>query len=252
MEPKTTPQLQADLLALGVCPGGVLLVHSSLRALGPVPGGPETVIRGLLAALGGAGTLLMPALSYEHVTPEHPVFDVRHTPSNVGILPETFRLRSGTRRSLHPTHSVCAVGPLSSALLDPHAEDTTPCGPRSPFHTLPEHHGQILMLGCGLEPNTSMHAIEERVVPPYLFNPPIEYDLTLQDGSTRSKTYTPHDFRGWRQRYDRVDQLLAAPGLNQGRVLAARAFLIESEALWEAALAALRRDPLYFVEPLVE
>ncbi len=56
-----------DLLALGVRPGGVLLVHSSLRSLGPLPGGAESVIRALLAVLGPDGTLLMPALSYASV-----------------------------------------------------------------------------------------------------------------------------------------------------------------------------------------
>jgi len=244
-------RLRDDLLALGVRPGGVLMVHSSLRSLGPVPEGAETVIRGLLAALGTEGTLLMPALTYEHVGRHNPVFDVRHTPSNVGVIAETFRLRPGTRRSLHPTHSVCAVGPLSRVLLEPHAADTTPCGPHSPFHTLPEHGGQILMLGCGLEPNTSMHAIEEMVAPPYLFDEPCDYRLIGEDGQVQTKAYTLHPLhlRGWVQRYDRVEPLMAAPGLRRRPVLAAKAFLLEARALWEAALAALRRDPLYFVDP---
>ena len=151
-------QLRDDLLGLGLRPGGVVMVHSSLRALGQVSGGAETVIDGLLAALGPDGTLLMPALTYKHVTPDKPHFDALRTPSNVGIIPETFRRRRGTRRSVHPTHSVCGVGPLAALILDPHNADTTPCGPHSPFHSLPKYNGQILMLGCGLEPNTSMHA----------------------------------------------------------------------------------------------
>jgi aminoglycoside 3-N-acetyltransferase len=243
-----SPRFQQDLLALGVRPGGVLLVHSSLRALGSVPGGAETVIQALLAALGESGTLLMPALSYEHVTPEKPHFDLLKTPSNVGLIPETFRLRPGTRRSVHPTHSVCAVGPLAAELLDLHLEDSTPCGPHSPFHALPKHNGQILMLGCGLEPNTSMHAIEELVIPSYLYNPPFDYQLSLADGAMITKTYTPHNFVGWVQCYDRVEQVLAAPGLRRGRVLEADSFLIEASALWEAVLSVLQRDPLYFVD----
>jgi aminoglycoside 3-N-acetyltransferase len=247
MSNQVLTQFQADLLALGVRPGGVLMVHSSLRALGNVPGGAETVIEGLLATLGEDGTLLMPALTYERVTRQNPRFDVRHTPANVGIIPETFRTRESTRRSVHPTHSVCAVGPLAAALLDPHLDDDTPCGPHSPFHTLPHHNGQILMLGCGLEPNTSMHAIEELVVPPYLYAPPIEYALTMADGTMLNKTYTPHNFHGWLQRYERVEHLLSEPALRRGPVLAAEAYLIEAAALWDAALPALRRDPLYFV-----
>ena len=39
-----------DLLALGVEPGGLLLVHSSLSSMGRVAGGPATVIAGLRQA----------------------------------------------------------------------------------------------------------------------------------------------------------------------------------------------------------
>ena len=191
-----------DLRSLGVQPGGVLLVHSSLKSMGRVPGGPESVIQGLLGALGETGTLLMPALSYLTVTTQNPVFDVRSTPSCVGAIPEYFRKRPGTLRSIHPTHSVCGVGPAAEDLLADHLQDSTPCGPNSPFHRLPAFKGQILMLGCGLRPNTSMHAIEERVVPPYLFNPAIVYSLTGGNGRTIQKKYTIHNFRHWIQRYD--------------------------------------------------
>lgn len=244
----TIEKLRDDLLALGVRPDGVLMVHSSLRALGNISGGPETVIQGLLAALSDGGTLLMPALTYESVTPNAPFFDVLGTPSNVGIIPETFRKREGTLRSVHPTHSACGFGPLASQLLEPHIIDSTPCGPNSPFHKLPHYNGQILMLGCGLEPNTSMHAIEELVVPPYLFDPPIVYSLTLHDGTKITKTYTPHNFRGWQQRYERIEPLLREPALLCGSVLSARAYLVEASALWDAALSALRLNPLHFVQ----
>jgi aminoglycoside N3'-acetyltransferase len=49
------PDLTAQLRALGVDPGGVLLVHMSYRAVRPVEGGPEGVIDALLAAVGEAG-----------------------------------------------------------------------------------------------------------------------------------------------------------------------------------------------------
>jgi aminoglycoside 3-N-acetyltransferase len=248
MTPFQGEQIAEDLHALGVRADGVLLVHSSLSALGYVEGGPETVIQGLLAALGPDGTLLMPALTYEHVTPENPVFDLCHTPSNVGAIPEHFRLRPGTRRSLHPTHSVCAVGPRAVELLDEHVLDDTPCGPHSPFRKLRDVGGQLLMLGCGLHPNTSLHAIEELVQPPYLFGDPLTYTLIDAEGRRHQKTYCTHGFLGYDQRYDHVADLLAEPALHRGCVLQAEAVLIDVPALWDAAIAALRRDPLYFVE----
>jgi aminoglycoside 3-N-acetyltransferase len=241
-------RVAADLAALGVRPGGVLLVHASLRALGPVPGSAEAVVQGLLEALGPDGTLLMPALSYARVTPQQPIFDVRATPSNVGALPETFRTRPGTRRSLHPTHSVCGAGRLAAVILARHGEDRTPCGPRSPFRLLPEYNGQILMLGCGLRPNTSMHGIEELSEPPYLFGGMLTYRLIGGDGAAMQAAYRVHGFHGWTQRYDRVGDVLSEPALRRGQVLAAHVHLIEAAALWSAADAALRRDPFFFVD----
>ncbi len=248
-DPDTTRRhIADDLRATGVQPGGVLLVHSALRALGPVPGGAETVVRGLLDALGPDGTLLMPALSYGQVTPQQPVFDVRATPSNVGALPEYFRTRPGTLRSLHPTHSVCGVGKLAAEILGRHGEDRTPCGPCSPFHLLPEYAGHILMLGCGLRQNTSMHAVEELSEPPYLFGGLVTYRLIGWDGAATEATYRLHGFKSRVQRYDRVGDVLAEPGLRRGQVLQARVHLIQAAALRQAASAALRRDPLFFVD----
>jgi len=247
-EREVVRRIADDLLALGVRRGGVLLVHTSLSAMGHVAGGAETAIQGLLQALGPEGTLLMPALSYEIVTPENPVFDVRRTPSNVGAVPEFFRTRPGTRRSVHPTHSVCGVGPLAEALLGEHILDDTPCGPHSPFRRLRDVGGQILMLGCGIEPNTSIHGIEELVEPPYLFGPSLRYCLALADGRVQHKIYRPHNFLGWVQRYDRVGTLLDQDGLKHGAVLAARTYLLKAPALWDAVLAALGQDPLYLVD----
>jgi aminoglycoside 3-N-acetyltransferase len=240
--------IAADLKRLGVKEGVLLLVHSSLSSLGFVPGGPETVIQGLLEAVGPEGTLLMPALSYEHVVSADPVFDVRNTPSNVGAIAECFRSRPGTIRSLHPTHSVTATGLKAEEILSEHIQDETPCGKHSPFHKLRYLDGRILMLGCGLEPNTSMHGVEEEIEPDYLYDEPLEYRLILDSVRTIKKVYRPHDFKGWKQRYDRLDSLLEEPALSWGSVLEARAALIDSARMWEVAIEALRSDSHFFVE----
>ena len=63
--PVTLAAMHADLAALGVRPGMVLLTHSSLSALGWVSGGAVAVILALEAAIGSAGTLVMPTHSGE-------------------------------------------------------------------------------------------------------------------------------------------------------------------------------------------
>jgi hypothetical protein len=54
----TRGQFARDLAALGIEPGDMVMVHSSMRGVGPVPGGPDVVIRALLDAVGQAGTVM--------------------------------------------------------------------------------------------------------------------------------------------------------------------------------------------------
>ncbi|MGH7142658.1 MAG: AAC(3) family N-acetyltransferase [Planctomycetota bacterium] len=251
VDPGWVRRMAEDLARLGVRRGGVLLVHASFKALSPVPGGAETVMAGLLEAITARGTLLMPALSYTTVTPEQPVFEQAQTPSCVGYLSEFFRTRAGTQRSLHPTHSVCAVGPQAGALLNAHRNSKTPVGEHSPFRKLRDMDGQILMLGCGLKPNTSMHGVEELQPPPYLYGPVVVYTVKPGDGMAFEMRLRTHGFQGFAQRYDRIEALLAPAGhLRKGTVAGAESFLIEAPAMWRAGELALRRDPLHFVEKI--
>ena len=61
--PATVDSLAADLAALGIEAGSVVLVHSSLSSLGWVCGGPVAVVLALQRAVGDEGTLVMPAHS---------------------------------------------------------------------------------------------------------------------------------------------------------------------------------------------
>ena len=246
----TVCRMAHDLAGLGVRKAGILLVHSSLKSLGKLPDGPGTAVEGLLEALGSKGTLLMPALSYETVKAENPAFDVLNTPSCVGALPEFFRKRTGTMRSVHPTHSVCGIGPGAGHMLSEHSRDVTPCGKNSPYFKLKEEAGQILFLGCGLKPNTSMHAVEELVEPPYLYNGWVDYRIRLADGSETVMRVRSHGFKGWQQRYDRIETVMAGEGISTGKVLSADCFLLEASAFWRKALQAMKETPLFFVDQI--
>jgi aminoglycoside 3-N-acetyltransferase len=205
------------------------------------------VIALLIEALGPSGTLLIPALSYAYVNEHQPLFDPDWTSTCIGVIPETFRRLPGVMRSVHPTHSVCATGAQASQLLSRHHLDTTPVGPNSPFSLLPKFGGKILMLGCGLRPNTSMHGVEELVRPPYLFrSEPVQYVICSGAGQ-QVVTHKRHGFNGYTQRYDRIQQFMSR-GLCAGRVVEADSYLIEAETMWAAGRAALEGDPLAFVE----
>ena len=104
--------IAAGLRAIGLPVGAVALVHSSLSSFGHVAGGAATVVQALLDAVGPEGTVMVPTLTgSEALGPGNPpIFDVRSTPCWTRRIPETFRLRADARRSLHPTHSVAAIG----------------------------------------------------------------------------------------------------------------------------------------------
>ncbi len=232
----------------GLQEGSIVLVHASLKSLSRIPQHPAAVVSGIRKAIGNSGTLLMPALTYQRVTAEKPCFDVCTTPSNVGALPEYFRNMQGVERSLHPTHSVCAQGRYARDFLRYHHLDNTPAGQHSPFSLLPSCGGKILFLGCGLRPNTSMHAIEELVAPEYLFGEMVNYQVRDASGKLRQMRVRNHKFKGFEQRYERAARLLGSGEIKEFKVLAAKSYLVDARALWRAAFKKLQQDPCYFVD----
>ena len=240
----TVTSVTQDLRAIGVHSGAVILVHTSLRSLRLGREGAAVLWESLLRAVGTSGAVLVPTLSYESVTADNPHFDVRSTPSCVGTFPEWVRRRPGIVRSVHPTHSVAGFGAPARELLSGHVADRTPAGANSPFRRLREEGGLILMIGCGLRPNTSMHGVEELVEPPYLFAGETAFTCTDATGQSFTSLYRCHGH--FPQFYERIDALLGHDELRHGRVAGAETFLIHARPLWTKARAALRRDADYF------
>ena len=242
-----TKQIALDAKKLGINEGDALLVHSSLRSLGVAS--PKEVIDGLLLALGKEGTLVFPALSYLNCNPNNPIFDYYETKSNIGALPEYFRTEvEGVLRSMSPTHSCCALGKNAEYITSGQKDDVTPCGENSPFRRLMKLGGKILFIGCGMRPNTSMHAVEELSVPDYLYGGDFEYTMTDKDGKTYKAICRAHGFKGVAQRYERLADLLNGDELKIGKILKADCHLVYTPAMWEKADKKYREDPHYFIE----
>ena len=135
-------------------------------------------------------------MSYASVSEKQPRFDPACTAVCVGAIPEHFRAWAGTRRSVHPTHSVCAAGAKASEIVSQHYLDRSPVGEHSPFRLLPGLGGKILMLGCGLKPNTSMHGVEELCEPPYLMRPERVKYVICGPAGEQAVEHRRHNFAG--------------------------------------------------------
>ena len=131
----TKEDIKRGLKKLGLKKGDLVLVHSSLSSFGYVVGGANTMIDALLETVGHKGTVVVPTLtgSEKLSVNNPPVFDPENTLCWTGKIPETFRKRKEAIRSLHPTHSVAAIGAMAKELLRDHEKSITPCGESSPY-----------------------------------------------------------------------------------------------------------------------
>jgi aminoglycoside 3-N-acetyltransferase len=181
--PATFNELVTDLRAIGVRPGRDLLVHSSLRRVGPVEGGAVTVVEALREVVGPAGALVVPAFTpansdtsaehrdrtrgmtsaeYAEFLASMPAFDPGRTPSTgMGTLAETVRTNAAAVRSDHPQTSFAALGGGARQLMAGHAPDCH-FGPRSPLFHLYERSADVLLLGVGFNRCTAFHLAEYR------------------------------------------------------------------------------------------
>lgn len=175
----TRAHLTAQCHALGLRPGDTVMVHTSLRAVGEILGGPTELIAAILTALGPTGTMMVylgaPSpfddlgrgcydLDDEAFIREHcPPFDPRHTPASrdFGALAEFFRTYPGVQCSRNPGARMAAVGARADELTRDHPRDYG-LGVGSPLARLCDLGGKLLLLGSDLDQVTLLHYAEAR------------------------------------------------------------------------------------------
>ena len=152
------------LRELGINRGDVVYIHSSLSSMGFVQGGADTVIDAFLHVLGSEGTFCVPTIVYAAQGPRPP-FQVASTPSEVGRITETTRLRREARRSNNPTHSVAAIGAQAEEITTGHdcgRGRPSPWGElafghESPWQSFYDLDATCVLLGVDWEVNTMFH-----------------------------------------------------------------------------------------------
>ena len=137
----------------------ILMVHSSFDSMLPMyTGTAKELVEGLIEYCGPNRTLVMPSFimggrTYDAAAYyEKKPFDVRITPSEMGLVAEIFRRTPKVLRSLHPTCSVCALGPLAKELTTGHHVSRAGMTPDSPFGVMTRRPTSILGPGRRILP----------------------------------------------------------------------------------------------------
>jgi aminoglycoside 3-N-acetyltransferase len=155
--------LLRDLVKIGVEEGDCLALGVSLRSIGWVDGGANTLVDALLEAVGGDGTIMIPTFTrsfplplsrspkggglrvrWGGIVPSEYVFDPSLTPPITGAVANAIWRRPKSMRSRHPTNSVGAIGRSARDLVDGHGPDDHPL---LPYERLVQLGGKGLFIG---------------------------------------------------------------------------------------------------------
>lgn len=174
---RSVDELVADLRALGVAPGDVVMPHVSLRKVGPVQGRAAGLVEAIDRAVGPDGSWLAmidaendwewvnkrPEAEREALLADAEPFDPQVTPaaSYVGAFAEVVRAQPGTVVSDQPEGRFAARGRDAAALVTGVAWSHY-YGPGSPLERLVERGGKVLRLGADTDTVTLLHLAENR------------------------------------------------------------------------------------------
>ena len=161
-------ELRSILISdLAIKQGDVVFVHSSMRNL-YCDFDKSAILGILMEVVGREGTLAFPCWQFniraeDYIRDHDIVFDIRNSPSAMGKIPDTLRLRKDAFRSFHPTNSIVAIGKHARDLTQGHDTDIYPCGFSSPFYKLIDLDAKIIGLGVTVSSLTFVHTVEDTI-----------------------------------------------------------------------------------------
>ena len=247
----TSDDLLEGFRALGVEEGDTLLVHSSYKSLGAVDGGPQIVIKALEAALGPEGTLIMPTFNFDFN--KGVPWDVRTTPSKMGILTELVRKDPRARRVFHPFYSFAVLGKHADMLGSLRYKSAYER--ESVFGKLRDLDGKIMIVGLSYTNSmTFFHHIEQMEGVDYRFLKQFTGEVTDENGNTYTDTFemlVRNIDKGVVTEVDPMGELMEKAGIVKvSKIGDAPVKLMKANEVYEFTARQMKRDPhlLYYIK----
>lgn len=181
----TKEELFRQLDSLQVPKGTVVLMHSSLRAIGPVAGGGEALLDILIEYFTKDGGLFcVPAHTWHNLGKEI-TLDLSSDESCLGTFAGIAIRDQRGIRSENPSHSMVVFGDREKALAFVRDElwVSSPTAPQSCYGRIFDMGGYILLAGVAHNRNTCLHTVDEMLGIPNRMDPqPISVAVRKQDG----------------------------------------------------------------------
>lgn len=251
----TRQSLIKDLEKLNIDPKGTLLIHSSMKSIGDVEGGADTVLDALIEYMED-GLLVFPTHTWSYINEENPKYYVETSPSCVGILTELFRKRPGVVRSWHPTHSVAALGQDAKEFVEGDEKFDTPCAKGSAWERLLHREATIMLIGVDLRRNTFIHGVEEWIdIPGRITDDHEQLYTVLPDGTEIPVPSRRHCGLSWSEHFWKVEDVFLRRGvMYKGRFGDATVRICDTVGMTDLLFDMLRENPDLFSdnEPLDE
>lgn len=159
----TKETLLSQLAAMNAPRQGVVLVHSSLKAIGETENRGQGVLDALIEYFTAEGGLLcIPTHTWAFLDNlDEPTLDVNSDRVCIGTLPKIAAGDPRAHRSLHPTHSMAVFGDHAEDFIAGEFTAETSTDPRSCYGKLIRRKGHVLLLGVVHNRNTTLHCVEE-------------------------------------------------------------------------------------------
>src|SRR5699024_10951108 len=109
---------------------GTIIVHSSMKSIGEVDGGADTVLEAFCEFM-REGLLIFPTHTWAHINVEQAKFYVEQTLTNNGILTKLISNHPNVTRSLHPTKSIPALEERAEECVAGDEQRETPIAARA-------------------------------------------------------------------------------------------------------------------------
>ena len=224
MADEAITRLASHWRAAGVSAGDMLLVHSSagrtvralMKAGRTATASVEAILASFLEAVGPEGTLLLPLFNFDFASGL--AFDIRSTPSRMGVLTEFGRHYPAAIRTGHPIYSFAAIGRHAERFRG--VENFSGYGSDSPFALLRAAAGKIAVLDLPDQHSmTFYHHVEECHGVPYRFHKQFEGNYTGWDGVAARRhfgLFVRDTERGVKTFVDPMGELLWQRGFYRG------------------------------------